>query len=136
MNKKILAILLFGVFILSIGIVSAEILYQDPLNGMDEKTFKKQCEEVTYRDIKPNEDLKNHPIKLKGMVEMATHNTMVFYAEGFRDQEVIINLPPDQDNSQYKKYQGLNAVIYGTYQGLDDFSFSGERPYISIAAIE
>ena len=59
MNKKILAILLFGVFILSIGIVSAEILYQDPLNGMDEKTFKKQCEEVTYRDIKPNEDLKN-----------------------------------------------------------------------------
>ena len=136
MNKKILVILLFSILILSSGLVSAAKLYQDPLNGTDEKTFKKKCEEVTYRDIKPNEDLKNHPVKLTGMVEIVKDDIMVFHADGLRDQEIIVNLPPDQDNSKYKKFQGLNAVISGVYQGLDDFSFSGERPYISIGVID
>ncbi|WP_410319548.1 hypothetical protein [Methanobrevibacter sp.] len=135
-NKKILAILLFGILILSIGIVSATVLYQDPLNGMDEKTFKKKCEEVTYGDIKPNEDLKYHPIKLKGMVDIVAHDTLLFHADGFRDQEVIVKLPPDQDNAKYRKYAGLNAVIYGSYQGLDDFILCGERPVINAAAID
>ena len=49
MNKKILMILLFGTLILSMGIVSAAILYQDPLHGMDEDTFKEQCVEVSIK---------------------------------------------------------------------------------------
>ena len=107
------------------GIVSAAILYQDPLNGMDEDTFKEQCVEISYKDMKVNDNLKNTSVKLAGKVEIAAH-----------DQEVIVNLPPDQDNSKYKKYEGLNAVIYGSYQGLDDYAFSGERPYVSVVAIE
>ena len=133
---KKLAILLFGILILSLGIVSTDILYQDPLNGMNEDTFKKQCVEVSYKDMKVNDDLKNTSVKLEGKVEIAAHNTMVFHVGGDRDQEVIVNLPPDQDNSKYKKYEGLNAVIYGSYQGLDDYAFSGERPYVSVVAIE
>ena len=136
MNKKILAILLFGILILSMGIVSAAILYQDPLNGMDEDTFKEQCVEISYKDMKVDDNLKNNSVKLAGKVEIAAHNTMVFHVGGDRDQEVIVNLPPDQDNSKYKKYEGLNAVIYGSYQGLDDYAFSGERPYVSVVAIE
>ena len=88
------------------------------------------------KDMKVNDNLKNTSVKLEGKVEIAAHNTMVFHVGGDRDQEVIVNLPPDQDNSKYKKYEGLNAVIYGSYQGLDDYAFSGERPYVSVVAIE
>ena len=70
------------------------------------------------------------------MVDIVAHDTLVFHADGFRDQEVIVKLPPDQDNAKYRKYAGLNAVIYGSYQGLDDYAFSGERPYVSVVAIE
>ena len=136
MNKKILAILLFGILILSMGIVSAAILYQDPLNGMDEDTFKEQCVEISYKDMKVNDNLKNTSVKLGGTVLMAAHNTMIFYVDGKSNQEIIVNLPPDQDNSKYKKYEGLNAVIYGSYQGLDDYGFSGERPYVNVVTIE
>ena len=80
MNKKILAILLFGILILSMGIVSAAILYQDPLNGMDEDTFKEQCVEISYKDMKVNDNLKNTSVKLAGKVEIAAHNTMVFHS--------------------------------------------------------
>lgn len=136
MNRRILVILLFGILILSIGIVSATILYQDPLNGMDEDAFKEQCVEISYKDMKVNDNLKNTSVKLGGTVLMAAHNTMIFYVDGKSNQEIIVNLPPDQDNSKYKKYEGLNAVIYGSYQGLDDYGFSGERPYVNVVTIE
>ena len=69
-------------------------------------------------DIKPNEDLKYHPIKLKGMVDIVAHDTLLFHADGFRDQEVIVKLSPDQDNAKYRKYAGLNGVIYGVISGI------------------
>ena len=105
MNKKILMILLLGILFLSIGVASATILYQDPLNGMDEDTFKEQCVEVSYKDLKVNDDLINASVKLEGTVLLASHNTMVFHIDGKGSQEVIVNLPPDKDNSKYKKYE-------------------------------
>ena len=135
MNKKMLIILFVGIF-LSIGVVSAAISYQDPLNGMSEDAFKEQCVEVSYKDLKVNDDLNNTSVKLTGKVLLASHNTMVFHIDGDSSQEVIVNLPPDKDNSKYKKYEGLDATIYGSYQGMDDYAFSGERPYVNIVTIE
>ena len=62
---------------------------------MVEDTFKEQCVEVSYKDMKVNDDLKNTSVKLEGKVEIAAHNTRVFHVGGDRDQEVIVNLPPD-----------------------------------------
>ena len=48
--------------------------------------------------MKVNDNLKNTSVKLEGKVEIAVHNTMVFHVGGDRDQEVIVNLPPNIKN--------------------------------------
>lgn len=136
MNKKILALLMIGILFLLMGVASAAIKYQDPLNGVSEDAFKEQCVEITYKDLKVDNSLINTSVMLVGKVSMAADNTMVFLVDGDSSQQVIVNLPPDKDNSKYKKYEGLEATIYGTFQGVDNFGFSGECPYVSIATIE
>ena len=128
MNKKIILILLF---LLSIGIVSAE--YHDPLkeSGLTVDEYKEQCTDVTYKDLTVDDSLVNKSVKLTGEVYIAQSESMFFNVDGDSGQKVFVHLFSDKDNSKFKKMEGSDATIYCRYDGM-----SGGDPELTIVDIE
>ena len=134
MAKKLLIVLLF---ILSISVVSAT--YTDPFKGNDLTVdgFKEQCVDVSFKDLKTDNSLINQSVKLTGKVYMANDKLMLFHMDGDKDQEVLIYFPYDKDNSKFKNFEGVDAIVYCRYDGISyDGLFTGGKPELSIVDIE